>query len=427
VTGSVASEGRRLLVVSRHHPPAPGIGGTRWLAMAHYLRELGYAVTIVASNAWGELPEDADFGVVRVGDLASSKTLRRLFRRGELRTHGFTSLERPPSALVTKVVVPDVDAALWLPAAVKKVRALLAGAAYDCLITTSPPESAHVLGLLLGSRRPAWVVDFRDGWTFEPYREPFPTGIQKRLDRWLERRVVTTADLVTAVTQPIASDLERRLGVRAECVMNGWDPDLEPSRPPLHLDAGTLTFVYTGTLSGGWGRDPGPLLEALGRVRSEPGASPFRLLHVGRLTTQERQLIDSSGAADLVQHLGTVGRAEALALQRSADALVLITSRHSYEAPGKLFEYMAAGRPIIALADGNEAARIVRETNTGVTVPPEDVDAIADAIRRAASGELAGAYAPHGLDLYTYPGPAEKMAEIVEEAIRRFAYRRTSS
>ena len=135
-------------------------------------------------------------------------------------------------------------------------------------------------------------------------------------------------------------------------------------------------------------------------------------------------MIDGSGVAAMVEHLGTLDRADTLDLQRSADALILITSRNSSEATGKLFEYLAAGRPIIALADGNEAARIVRETNTGVTVPPDDVAAIAEAIRRAASGDLARAYAPRGLDQYTYPGPAEKMAEVVEEAIQRRAERR---
>ena len=106
-------------------------------------------------------------------------------------------------------------------------------------------------------------------------------------------------------------------------------------------------------------------------------------------------------------------------VQRSADALVLLTSRNSSEATGKLFEYLFSGRPIVALAENNEAARIVRETSTGVTVPPDDVEAIAAALRRVVSGELVREYAPRNLDQYEYPRPAEQMAELVEEAIRR--------
>jgi glycosyltransferase involved in cell wall biosynthesis len=112
-------------------------------------------------------------------------------------------------------------------------------------------------------------------------------------------------------------------------------------------------------------------------------------------------------------------RAGAYALQRSADALVLITSRNTSEATSKLFEYLAAGRPIVALAENNEAERIIRETNTGVAVPPDDVDAITAALRRVVSGELAREYAARNLERFTYPGPAEAMAELIETAIRR--------
>jgi glycosyltransferase involved in cell wall biosynthesis len=160
-------------------------------------------------------------------------------------------------------------------------------------------------------------------------------------------------------------------------------------------------------------------LRALKAVNSAPGSPRIRLVHAGRLTTQERELVATSGAADLFEHLGTLERAQALGLQRAADALVLLTSRNSSEASGKLFEYLAAGRPIIALAEGNEAERIVRETNTGVTVAPDDEEAIAGAFRRAASGELARNYDPRGTERLTYPNVAEEMASAIEEAIER--------
>jgi glycosyltransferase involved in cell wall biosynthesis len=137
------------------------------------------------------------------------------------------------------------------------------------------------------------------------------------------------------------------------------------------------------------------------------------------LTTADRTLIDNSGVSDDVEYLGVLERSGAIALQRSADALVLMTARGAAVATAKIFEYVAAGRPIVALAEGDDAARIIRDTNTGVTVPPDDVARIAAALRQVASGELARAYAPRHLERYTYPGPAEAMAEVIEEAIRR--------
>jgi glycosyltransferase involved in cell wall biosynthesis len=144
-----------------------------------------------------------------------------------------------------------------------------------------------------------------------------------------------------------------------------------------------------------------------------------QLVLAGRLTPSERQMLEKSGVGDGVAHLGLLRRSDALALQRSADALLVITSGNRSEATGKLFEYLGAGRPIIALAEGNEAARIVNETNSGITVPPNNVDAIAAALRRLATGDLAREHAPLRTERYAYPGPAERMAEVVERAIAR--------
>jgi glycosyltransferase involved in cell wall biosynthesis len=121
-----------------------------------------------------------------------------------------------------------------------------------------------------------------------------------------------------------------------------------------------------------------------------------------------------------VRYVGQLSRGGSLALQRSADALLLITSAHHVShATGKLFEYITAGKPIIALARGNEAARIVQETGTGVVVAPDDVEGIANALLTAVDGTLGAAYAPRGQDRYVYPAPAEAVAELVERAIER--------
>ena len=130
-------------------------------------------------------------------------------------------------------------------------------------------------------------------------------------------------------------------------------------------------------------------------------------------------MIDRSGAGDLVEHVGFLDRDDVSALQRSADVLLLVTSRNSSEATAKVFEYLAVGRPILALAEGNEAARIVRETRTGITVPPDDIDAITRVLTLIARGEFGRDFAPTGIERYAYPGLAEEMGEAIEEAIAR--------
>jgi len=138
----------------------------------------------------------------------------------------------------------------------------------------------------------------------------------------------------------------------------------------------------------------------------------------GPLTQEEAQLFAGDFGPARVRHVGALDRGRALALQRAADALLLVAQpRRSQLANFKLFEYLAAGPPVLALAAGTEAGRIVAEAG-GEAVRADDPEAIAAALERTARGELE----PFGAEVrerYSYPGAAERMARVVEDAIAR--------
>lgn len=425
---------RRILVVSYPFPPMPTVGGNRWLAMAKYLRRAGHRVTILTTSAFGSLPDDREQGVVRASDLSAAPWVRRLLRRPPLPEPGEAApVDTPPPRLIMAAAVPDPYVVAWVPTAIATARRLLDGESYDCVVTTSAYESAHLVPLGLGRRRPAWIADFRDGWTFHPWKPPFPTDLQTRFDKALERRVVRTADRVTVVERPVGDDFRHRLGVDAAYVPNGWDTELEADLGPGHgpdLDPERVSLVHTGKLSGAWGRHPGTLFEGLARLRSEDPALADRIEVVlaGRLDRHEQELIDGLDLGGAVRHVGQLSRADSIDLQRRADALLLLTSPNLvWELPGKFFEYLGAERPILALAHENEAARMVEETGTGRTVSPADVEAIATALASLARGELADDYAPRDTGRYIYPAPAESMADVVERAIAAASARRAAA
>src|SRR5262249_21265669 len=161
------------------------------------------------------------------------------------------------------------------------------------------------------------------------------------VDRWIEQRVARSADLTVGVTPPIADDLAHRLETQSRWIPNGWDPAAGPAEdwdPEPAPTGGGLRLGYTRGLWGEWGRTPEPLFRALKQVASERDGSRLRFVHAGTLTPEDRALIDHIGVGSLVECVGQLDRAGALALQRSADVLVLITSRNSSEATGKLFE-----------------------------------------------------------------------------------------
>lgn len=398
--------------------PRPGVpGANRWAAMTKYLRRLGHEVTVVTPVAPGTSPGEVD-GVVRTPDLNTNTALRRLLRRPPADGAAISTgkVDAGASALLTQVVVPDAYLLSWNPWAGRAVRQLLRDREIDCMITSGPPNSTHLLGLAAGRGRAMWIAEFRDGWLFEPLRDPFPTAPQRALSGWLERRVATRADAMVGVTQPIVEDLRSRLGVSAELIANGWDPEVGRSAAPASelVDARKFTFLHTGAVSGAWGRDPRPLLAAVRLlVDADPGlAERVEVLFVGVATAADLQLLRDPRLRGVVRYGGAVEREQALALQRAAGALLLLTSDRVSEATGKLFEYLGSGRPIIALAENNEAARIVEETGTGVSVPLRDVGAIATQLRLAFEGRLETSYAPRDLDRYSYPGPAQQLAEL---------------
>jgi glycosyltransferase involved in cell wall biosynthesis len=416
-----------MLVATYHFAPDASVGARRWDAMSAWLRELGHEVTVLTTRAWGACDDDGG-QVIRTGDMVASQTLRRLLKRPPLPSPGGDMpVQTAPPRLLADVVVPDAYLISWVTEAVPAARRLLAGMNFDCLVTSSPPNSTHLLGLMLGSRRPAWIADFRDGWRYEMLRPAWPTRSQERLDAALERRVARTTDTVVGVTRPIAADFADRLGARSAHIPNGWDPRVEPrldaaSRPALNHDS--VNLVHTGQLSGLRGRDPRPLFDALGELRREhpEAASRLQVVLAGRLDTTEQKLLADLEPSLPVVHVGYLDRAGAAALQREADALLLLTSvGHASQATGKLFEYIASGRPIIALAQNNEAARIITETRTGITVAPDQPHEIAQALLAAVNGALADVYAPRGFERYVYPAPAVEFAAEVERVIAEHA------
>jgi glycosyltransferase involved in cell wall biosynthesis len=360
---------------------------------------------------------------VRTPDLTAAASLRQILRRPAVAREGEAAgVAKPAPALLTRVVVPDAYLLSWAAWAIPAVRRLVSERRIECVITTSPPDSTHLVGLGLGTNRPAWLADFRDGWAFEGLREPFPTAVQRRLDVGLERRVVAGADGVLASTRAMVSYFEARYGAGGAVVPNAWDADLEPdvaSAAPPRLGADRVNLVYTGTLAGIRGHDDRGLLAALRRLASEDPdtARRLRLVIAGRLTDRDARMLAGEDLAPLVQVVGALPRPAAVALQRRGDALLLITSHHKSIAHGKLFEYLASGRPILALAGDNEPARIVRETQTGEVVDPEDVEAIMRALRRVAERSLP--FSPRGLERFTSEATAEILDGSIEDAISR--------
>jgi glycosyltransferase involved in cell wall biosynthesis len=424
---------RRLLVVTYDFPPSPLVGGVRWSSMSKYLTRLGHDVTVVTTDGYGVLPEDSD-RVIRPASLESSRMLRRLLRRPDSSPSSVGSGGGRGPSRVMNLLVPDPWVVSWAPFALRAAWPAVRRRTVDCVITTSPGESTHLVGLALQRLGPAWVADFRDGWLFEPARPSFPLPGLPWIDARLERLVVGHADVTVAVTDELVEDFRTRLHVEAVEISNGFDPELEDEtarQPDSHEPRGAdrVRLVYTGRIGVGTARRrPEGFLRALERfVELDPElARRLEVVIAGPTTSSDRERLASSSLRALISHVGQVDHSESVRLQSSADVLVLLGSDSSV-ATAKLFEYLGSRRPILHTGGPGAAARIIAETGSGVTVPDDDVQAVVAQLRRIANGEFRAELVPSSLEHYSYPHVAEQMAEAVETAIRRSAARRARS
>jgi glycosyltransferase involved in cell wall biosynthesis len=320
--------------------------------------------------------------------------------------------------------VPDVQLITWAPFATARAVRLQKRHNFDAVITTSPLESAHAVGLAMSACGVPWIADLRDGWRFEAPREEWPLRAQRLLDDAFERAVVRRADQVVTISEPLSEDLRRRYGIAVETITNGFDPEeferlSRANDTPVAVDQRKLTLVHTGRL--GAERTLRPMLEALARMASVDATLHRRveLVLAGAQTEQEQAMYADRRFAPFVRHVGFLSREQAMALQHAADVLLLVTTgARTGEATGKLFEYLAAGRPILVLGDGSAAANIVAGVGAGASIPVRDPGA-ARAALEAILAEGMPVPPPSARDAYSYPTLAARYEQVLEQAIAR--------
>ena len=390
--------------------------------MAKYLGRAGYAVTVLTSSASGDGDIEGAQNVVRTKDALTSGLN---WRRGQFAAlQGSTDEHYKPPSRIASVIVPDLSLATWLPFALPAALRLTREQRFDCVLTSAPPPSTHFVGLALRRRGIPWIAELRDGWTYEPPHAPWPLGVQHRIDQALERRVLGRADAVVAVTRPIVEDLQGRLGLDAVLITNGYDPEDEPPEPrepdPL-LSHDRHSLVHTGRLTLA-GISPQPLLDAIRIVRTEDPdvARRLEVVFAGSMTENEHRLLDAPDLAGTIRLVGWLERPRALALQRAADTLLVITegARRRSVATGKLFEYLAAGRPILVLGEETEAARIVNAAGAGIAAPASNAPAIAEALRSVVTMPPSPVR-PEASDEYAYPALADRLSAVIDRVARR--------
>jgi hypothetical protein len=343
---------RRALLLLYNYPPDSAAGAKRANQLARHLPEFGWEIQVVTRQL-SDVPAEAT-GVSRVrepfSEFQTGAALRFGFSRGRRRW----GLAR----LVREIVFFPDRANGWIPYAVKKALELHRATAFQLLFSSAMPASAHVAASVVARVTGLpWVADFRDPWIGTKYIQPSRVrrAVEQRFERWVMRR----AAAMTAVSQSIADGLRvRHPATQIYVVENAADfsewndvPDTEPRE---------FRICYTGTLYDGQ-RSPDILFQALEGLRRI--GDPAGQAHVdffGRDCDCVLPLARERGVADNVATHGAVPHHMALRAQRQSAVLLILLKMDGVaedEVGSKIFEYVGAHRPILAIGPTNSIVR----------------------------------------------------------------------
>lgn len=402
----MSSEKPKLLLISFWYPPFQAVASNRTAALSKYMQKLGWEVHVVTATDSPYLfdglryphSQVADEKILRIGGFSISAGLRKLSGnklkgKGTARAAGpvqKTSRFKPflYKCFDNLLCYPD-ESWPWFLKARRKVLDYARDIKPDLIISSSFPVTTHLLASRVAGRLGIpWIADYRDLWSLNHSRLYF--FWMKSLHRSMEKKCLRNASACVTVSDPLKSQLEEFSGVKTRVIENGYDEDDYSQRPPLNSET-FLKIIYTGMAYPG-SQDIEPLFQAIHELEQENAIElgNVKLLFYG-------SNFDYIGSCAAKWHVewavsfeGQVPRQEIIQHQMAADILLFLKFNTGKGIlTGKLFEYIGAGRPILAIGDPEDSVdRILKDTGLGF-YPSENGD-IKERVKSFVASKKAG-------------------------------------
>lgn len=376
---------KKVLIITYYWPPAGGAGVQRWLKFAKYLPEYGWEPIIYTP----ENPESPALDHSLLKDIPSSVSViktpiwepfdwyKKFTGRKKTETLGAGFLsESSSSGLSEKIAVwvrgnffiPDAKC-FWIKPSVIFLMKYLLENPVDLIVSTGPPHTTHMIALkLIKKLNIKWIADFRDPWTEIDFFDQLRlTDWAKRKHFKLERLVIENADQVITVGKSMSKSFENQFAVAPVTITNGYDED-----DLLHEEVPSgdrFTLVHVGSINKD--RNHRVFWESIRELVDENSGfkSHFELHFIGKTDLEVKNDVEKYELQDQVKFTPYLDHDQVLRQEKAASVLYLPinnTSNSKGILTGKVFEYLAAHRPILAIAppDGDLAA-ILNESGAG--------------------------------------------------------------
>ncbi len=411
----------KVLLVSLYFPPAGGGGVQRTLKTATHLPALGIETHVLAPDDPKWVHRDDELEPPTQAWIHRARYVGPRGRRPADELHGTTWLTRlgtQARLFGRRLLLPDENVP-WnltaIPAAIRIAR----HEAIDVVLTTSPPSSVHLVGAAVKRATGArWVADLRDSLVAHPHRRSESAAVRakEKTAAGVAWTVAHTADAIVAAADAIADEV-RALEPKGRLVTIANGCDFDDFAGLEYVRGERFRLTHAGSFFGK--RDPRPFLRAL----ADSGLDDVTVRFVGDFRSSDREFAEELGVMDRIELVPYVPRRESLRLQRDSDALLLLIpdagGRGKGVLSGKVFEYLAAERPILAAVppDG-AAAKLIFSTGAGVVAPPDDVAALREALlglhARWSMGRLNGTpLSPEWREKLSRTARVEELADLL--------------
>lgn len=377
-------DSKKVLIVTYYWPPAGGPGVQRWLKFAEYLPEYGIEPIIYTPENPSYPMIDSSLLVKLPKGLKVVKTpiwepyrLAEFFnpKSKEYKAGRFEKKEK--QSLLTRLSVyirgnffiPDARK-FWVKPSVKFLSNYLKENQIDTVVTTGPPHSMHLIGLELKKKYPdlKWIADFRDPWTQISYHSELKlTKNSEKKHKELEKSVIKTADCALATSFSDAENYTKIGAVKTEVVTNGYEED--DFKIEKKIQNQKFRISYSGNLESA--RNPVELWKALKELtdQNDEFGNQLEINFYGILSAEVEETIAENGLLKYLKKHGYVNHQTAVEGIVNSELLLLTNfpdSKSKGIIPGKLFEYLAARNPIIAIGpEDGDVLRILNQTNAG--------------------------------------------------------------
>ena len=373
---------KKVLIITYYWPPAGGPGVQRWLKFVKYLREYQMEPIIyIPENPQYPILDESVVGEVPEGITILKNKIFEPYFLAKFFSKKQTSIissgiiadikkQNPLQKLFLYIrgnfFIPDARK-FWVKPSIEYLSDYVTKHKITTIITTGPPHSLHLIGLGLKQKHNInWITDFRDPWTQIGYHKKLWLSKRSREKHLkLEKKVLSGSNHIITTSFTTKAEFEKKTSRPITVITNGYDV-LNQSEVAMDPN---FTLSHVGSLLSG--RDPENLWQVLRELVAENQgfAEDFKLKLVGAVSDEVVLSIKKFGLEDHLEVSGYVSHGEALKIQKSAQLLLLIEINSEETKgiiPGKLFEYMAAKRPILAVGPPEwDVEKILKETRAG--------------------------------------------------------------